>query len=71
MAFPFLDGWPVHKPLEPNLSYKTIQLVDKSDLRCSLEEQVGDFYEPCRPASSKNPGTGLENFCLYVPTRDH
>jgi serine/threonine protein kinase len=71
MAFPFLDGWPVHEPLKPDLAHETVNLVDEKDWRWSLEAQVGDFYEPCRPASSNSPSTGLENFCLHVPTIDH
>jgi serine/threonine protein kinase len=72
MAVLFLDGWPVHEPLEPDIQDKpeAIKLVDHSNDRCSLEDVVDKMREPLRPARSKNLRTRLENFCLRVPRPD-
>jgi serine/threonine protein kinase len=75
MAVPFLDGWPVHEPLEPDDIQgkpETIKLVDHSNDKCSLEEVVDAIREPRPPANNtcQKPRTGLEYFCLQVPKID-
>ena len=69
LAVPFLDGWPVHESLEPGVQYKTINPADITS-PFDLDYYVGKIRNPCRPTSTGQPRTGLENFCLEVPDFD-
>ncbi|KAK3299901.1 kinase-like domain-containing protein [Chaetomium fimeti] len=69
MSIQFLDGWPVHPELEPDLldESKPIELLDNPHLFPPLEKCVDHFREPRRLAGGMHPKTGRELFCLHFP----
>lgn len=71
MSVQFLDGWPVHDELDPDLPDKSklTRLFDGGH-KFSLERWVDAIKEPRGPAGTTNPRTGLDFFCLHVPVID-
>ena len=67
-TFPFLDGYPVHAPLQPNAEYRTLEFTHMGELR--LEKLVSDNVEPHRLANTPAPRTGFEKFGIKVPELD-
>jgi serine/threonine protein kinase len=68
-AFPFLDGYPVHEPLQPNTEYEPFDPERFTwDGVLNLEQLVGEIVEPRRPTNSPSPKTGIERFCLPIPS---
>jgi dual-specificity kinase len=66
LTFPFLDGYPVHEPLEPGVKYDTFEHV--SDLTApTLEQLIEEIRVPRRPKGTTSGKAGIEKFCLPVP----
>ncbi|KAL2165772.1 hypothetical protein VTG60DRAFT_3851 [Thermothelomyces hinnuleus] len=70
---PFLDGFPIHGPLQPNMEYYyTLQTMydnfdDDGSKERNLEYWVKRIKEPRRPASRSSPTIAIQQFCLSVP----
>jgi serine/threonine protein kinase len=73
LTFPFLDGYPVHEPLQPDIEYDTFEHADKlvpAPWVHTLEQHINQILEPRRPVTKTNPSVGVEKFCLQVPDFD-
>ena len=74
-SFPFENGYPVHEPLKPGITYSTVDghINYASE---SLDELISQIFDP-RPPEAIAPGDdggmeaedGLDRFTLYVPIR--
>jgi serine/threonine protein kinase len=70
-TFPFLDGYPVHEPLQPDVEYDTFEGLDElaaASGPITLEQLIDEIVEPRRPVTeTANPNVGAAKFCLEVP----